>query len=176
MIFNLTGRTMRLCKIVTVLTIVAFLAIFFTLNAVAQSIGYVSLARITSSHPNTEKINQLNQELRAELQTRQERLNQEGKGLEEAELIKLEEKFNAEWEPIKLKILAQMQALQAERNSDIIQAIRTIGENGNYQVIINSEVPVFTGSEMNEYPIIMYGGENLTQDVIAEVGRIAAGN
>ena len=174
MTFNLSGEAMRLCKIVVITMSIFFLAAFFTFSAVAQSVGYVSLARVTASHPNTEKINQLNQELRTELQTRQERLNLEGKGLEETELMKLEEKFNTEWEPIKQKILAQMQALQAERNSDIIQAIRNIGENGNYQVIINSEVPVFTGSDMNEYPIIMYGGENLTQDIIAEIERITA--
>ncbi|MFA7575180.1 MAG: OmpH family outer membrane protein, partial [Arcobacteraceae bacterium] len=134
----------------------------------------VDLAKVTASHPNTEKINQVSQELRTELQTRQEKLNQEGKGLDESELIKLEERFNAEWEPIKQKILAQLQALQAERNSDIVQAIKAVGEKGNYEVIINSEVPVFTGNDMTDYPIILYGGENLTQDVITEIERITA--
>ncbi len=174
MISSLNVKTKGMCKIVIVLTIIFSMAILSALSVSAQSIGVVNLAKITESHPNTEKINQLSQELRTELQTRQETLNQEGKGLEEAELKKLEERFNQEWEPVKQKMLAQLQALQAERNSDIIQAIKAIGENGNYETIINSEVPVFTGNDMNEYPIILYGGDNVTQDVIAEIERITA--
>lgn len=145
------------------------------MTVTAQKVGLVNLARVTASHPNTEKINQLNQELRTELQTRQETLNQEGKGLEESELVKLEEKFNTEWEPVKQKILAQMQALQAERNSDIVQAIRNVGERGSYEVIVNSEVPVFTSSGgYEEYPVVLYGGDNLTQDIIDEVNTMTA--
>ena len=172
MTFRLKAR--MISKYSIVLLAIFILISFFSIGTLAQNVGYVSLAKVTASHPNTEKINQLNQELRTELQTRQVKLNEEGKGLEETELKKLEEKFNIEWDPIKQKILSQMQALQAERNSDILQAIKTIGEKDKYLVIINSEVPVFTGSDLNEYPIILYGGENLTQDVIAEVQKIAS--
>lgn len=172
--YNLTARMKKLSKIVIVMVAAIFLGVMFASSAIAQNVGLVDLAKVTASHPNTEKINQVSQELRTELQTRQEKLNQEGKGLDESELIKLEERFNAEWEPIKQKILAQLQALQAERNSDIVQAIKAVGEKGNYEVIINSEVPVFTGNDMTDYPIILYGGENLTQDVITEIERITA--
>jgi Skp family chaperone for outer membrane proteins len=172
MTFGLKARMINRYSIV--LLAIFILISFFSIGAFAQNVGYVSLAKVTASHPNTDKINQLNQELRTELQTRQIKLNEEGKGLEETELKKLEEKFNTEWDPIKQKILSQMQALQAERNSDILQAIKSIGENGKYLVIINSEVPVFTGSDLNEYPIILYGGENLTQDVIAEIQKITS--
>ena len=174
MSFSLKARMANKFRVVFLIAIVAFLVTFFTIGALAQNIGYVSLAKVTASHPNTEKINQLNQELRTELQTRQAKLNEEGKGLEETELKKLEEKFNTEWDPIKQKILSQMQALQAERNSDILQAIKSIGEKGQYQVVLNSEVPVFTGNDINEYPVILYGGENLTQDIIAEIQNIVA--
>ncbi len=176
MTFSLKARMTGKNRITLLLVIIILLSTFLTLSigAMAENIGYVSLTKVTASHPNTEKINQLNQELRTELQVRQAKLNEEGKGLEETELKKLEEKFNIEWDPVKQKILSQMQALQAERNSDILQAIKAIGEKGNYQTIINSEVPVFTGNELNEYPIILFGGENLTQDVIAEVQTIAA--
>ena len=173
MTFCLKARMINRNRILLSIILILLLA-SFSMSAMAQNIGYVSLAKVTASHPNTEKINQLNQELRTELQTRQVKLNEEGKGLEETELKKLEEKFNIEWDPIKQKILSQMQALQAERNSDILQAIKAIGEQGKHLVIINSEVPVFTGSDLNEYPIILYGGENLTQDVIAEVQKIAS--
>jgi Skp family chaperone for outer membrane proteins len=172
--FNLNRRTKTFCKMVTILAVILFLSFLFANSAIAQSIGLVNLDKVTASHANTEKINQLSQELRSELQTRQETLNQEGKGLEETELMKLEEKFNEEWEPVKQKMLSQLQALQAERNSDIVQAIKAVGEKGNYEVIINSEVPVFTGNDMTEYPIILYGGDNITQDVIAEIEKIAA--
>jgi len=172
MTFRLKAR--MISKYSIVLLAIFILISSFSIGALAQNVGYVSLTKVTASHPSTEKINQLNQELRTELQTRQIKLNEEGKGMEETELKKLEEKFNTEWDPIKQKILSQMQALQAERNSDILQAIKAIGEQGKYLVIINSEVPVFTGSDLNEYPIILYGGENLTQDVIAEVQKIAS--
>ncbi len=140
---------------------------FFSIGALAQNVGYVSLAKVTASHPNTEKLIQLEQELRTELGARQAKLNEEGKGLEETELKKLEERFNTEWDPVKQKILTQIQALVAERNSDIVQAIKTVGEKGNYLAIINSE-------DLSEYPIILFGGENLTQDVIVEVQKIAS--
>ncbi len=172
--FFLKKQTVSSYRIVFLFMIIGFFITFFSLGVLAQNIGYVSLAKVTASHPNTEKLNQLNQELKTELQTRQAKLNQEGKGLEETELKKLEEKFNAEWEPIKQRILAQMQALQAERNADILQAIKAVGDKGKYLVIINSEVPVFTGSDLNEYPVILYGGENLTQDVIAEIQKITS--
>jgi Skp family chaperone for outer membrane proteins len=174
MTFNLNRRTKRTLKVVTILAIFIFLSTLFATTALAQNIGLVNLDKVNASHPNTEKIDQLTQELRTELESRQEKLNQEGKGLEESELIKLEEKFNQEWEPVKQKMLTQLQALQAERNSDIIQAIKAVGEKGNYEVILNSEVPVFTGNNMINYPIILYGGDNITQDVIAEVEKIVA--
>ena len=95
--------------------------------------------------------------------------------MEELELKKLEEEFNKEWDPVKQKIIAQRQALQAERNSDVLKAISVVGEEKQYQLIINREVPVFTGSEINEYPVVLYGGDNLTQDVIAVLGKIISG-
>jgi Skp family chaperone for outer membrane proteins len=171
---NLSRKTKTFCKMVTILAAIVFLSFLFANIAIAQRIGQVNLTKITASHSNTEKIEKLRQELRTELQNRQEKLNQEGKGLEETELMKLEEKFNAEWEPIKQKMLTQLQALQAERDSDIVQAVKAVGEKGNYEVIINSEVPVFTGNNMIEYPIILYGGDNITQDVIAELENITA--
>lgn len=174
MTFNLNRGTKKIWKMVTILAIFILLGTLFATTALAQNIGLVNLDKVTASHPNTEKINQLSQELRIELQTRQEKLNQEGKGLEESELIKLEEKFNQEWEPVKQKMLTQLQALQAERNSDIIQAIKAVGEKGSYEVILNSEVPVFTGNDMTNYPIILYGGDNITQDVITEVEKIVS--
>jgi len=174
MTFSLKARMINRYRVIFLSVLIFFIIILFSLGALAQNIGYISLARVNASHPNTEKIKQLELELRTELSTRQAKLNEEGKGLEETELKKLEEKFNTEWDPVKQKILSQMQALQAERNSDILQAIKAVGEKGKYLAIINSEVPVFTGNELNEYPIILFGGENLTQDVIAEIQRITA--
>lgn len=174
---NLNKCFAKFEKSAIIICLIIFLCCAATMTGTAQGekIGLVNLAKVTASHPNTEEINQLSQELRQELQTRQEQLNKEGKGLDETELKKLEEQFNSEWEPVKQKMLAQIQALQAERNSDVLQAIKAVGENGKYEVIINSEVPVFTGNEINEYPVVLYGGDNITQNVIAEIEKMAAG-
>ncbi len=174
MAFSLKATMINRYRVIFLSALIVFIVTLFSMSALAQNIGYISLARVNASHPNTEKIKQLELELRTELSARQSKLNEEGKGLEETELKKLEEKFNIEWDPVKQKILSQMQALQAERNSDILQAIKAVGEKGKYLSIINSEVPVFTGNELNEYPIILFGGENLTQDVIAEIQKITA--
>lgn len=173
--FSLKARMLSRGKTVFLLVLIILLVSIFSAGVLAQKIGYLELAKVTASHPNSEKLTQLNQELRTELQTRQTKLNQEGKGLEENELKKLEEQFNKEWDPVKQTILAQMQALQAERNSDILQAIKAVGEEKQYLLIINSEVPVFTGSDINDYPIVLYGGENVTQDVIVVLERIVKG-
>jgi Skp family chaperone for outer membrane proteins len=92
MTFCLKARMINRNRVLLSIILILLLA-SFSMSAMAQNIGYVSLAKVTASHPNTEKINQLNQELRTELQTRQVKLNEEGKGLEETELKKLEEKY-----------------------------------------------------------------------------------
>ena len=174
MTFNFKAQATWFYKIGIFFTVLFLFTALSAFSADAQKIGLVDLNRVTASHPNTEKINQLSQELRTELQNRQAQLNQEGKGLDEAELKKLEERFNTEWEPVKQKMLTQLQALQAERNSDIVQAVKAVGEKGSYQLIINSEVPIFTGNDMTDYPVVLYGGENVTQDVIAEIEALIA--
>ena len=175
MAFHEKARTMSKGRILLSLALIILLVSIFSIGVLAQKIGYINLTQVIASHPNSEKIIELEKELMTELQTRQARLNQEGKGLEELELKKLEEEFNKEWDPVKQKIIAQRQALQAERNSDVLKAISVVGEEKQYQLIINREVPVFTGSEINEYPVVLYGGDNLTQDVIAVLGKIISG-
>lgn len=172
MAFQGEARMMNKGKILLYLALIMLLVSGFSIGALAQKIGYINLTQVIASHPNSEKIVELEKQLMTELQNRQTKLNQEGKGLEETELKKLEEKFNQEWDPIKQKIIAQRQALQAERNSDVLQAIKVVGEEKQYQVILNREVPVFTGSEVNEYPVVLYGGDNLTQDVISVLEKI----
>lgn len=177
MAFYEKARTVSKGKILLSLALIILLISIFSVGVLAQTqkIGYINLTQVIASHPNSEKIIELEKELMTELQTRQAKLNQEGKGLEELELKKLEEEFNKEWDPVKQKIIAQRQALQAERNSDVLKAISVVGEEKQYQLIINREVPVFTGSEINEYPVVLYGGDNLTQDVIAVLGKIING-
>ena len=175
MAFHEKARTMSKGRILLSLALIILLVSIFSIGVLAQKIGYINLTQVIASHPNSEKIIELEKELMTELQTRQAKLNQEGKGLEELELKKLEEEFNKEWDPVKQKIIAHRQALQAERNSDVLKAISVVGEEKQYQLIINREVPVFTGSEINEYPVVLYGGDNLTQDVIAVLGKIISG-
>ena len=145
-----------------------------TLNieAAGVKIGLINLTQVTSNHPYTQKINQVSSSLRDELQKRQEELNKQGKGLDETELKKLEDKFNKEWEPIKEKIIAEMKSYQATRYSDVIKAIKAVGDKGKYDLVINSEIKIPAGSDILNYPIALYGGEDITQDIISEINRI----
>ncbi|GAB4117660.1 MAG: hypothetical protein Kow00103_14560 [Candidatus Caldatribacteriota bacterium] len=138
-------------------------------EAATVKIGYVDLTVILAQHPYSQNIKQLTQNLEEELKKRQEELNKQGKGLDETELKKLEEKFNSEWEPIKQKILSEIQSYQAARYANIIESIKAVGENGKYDLILSSEMNVSSSGISLNYPIILYGGENITQDVINEV-------
>ncbi len=159
-----------LCVILFSAIILLFLGIQ-NIEAAGIKIGLVNLAEVISNHSYTQNINQLNISLREELQKRQEELNKQGKGLDEVELKKLEDKFNKEWEPIKQKIIAEIRSYQATRYSDIIEAIIAVGNKGKYDLILNSEIKVPVGTDILNYPIVLYGGEDITQDVIAEINR-----
>jgi Skp family chaperone for outer membrane proteins len=158
--------------VILLFTMVIFLFLSFqNIEAAAGKICLVNLAEVISNHPYTRNINQLSLNLREELQKRQEELNKQGKGLDETGLKKLEDKFNKEWSPIKEKILAEIKSYQAARYSDIIVAIKAVGDKGKYDLIINSEIKVPAGNDILNYPIALYGGEDITQDVIAEINR-----
>ncbi len=158
--------------VVLLLTMVVFLFLSFQNTEAAEGkIGLVDLAEVISSHPYTQNINQLSLDLREEIRKRQEELNAQGKGLDETGLKKLEDKFNKEWSPVKEKILAEVKSYQAARYSDIIEAIKAVGDKGKYDLILNSEIKVPAGSDILNYPIALYGGEDITQEVIAEINR-----
>jgi Skp family chaperone for outer membrane proteins len=161
-------------KVIFVLLFSVIILMFLSIQnieAAETKVGLVNLTQLISSHPHTQKINQITQNLRQELQKRQEELNKQGKGLDETELKKLEDKFNKEWEPIKQKIIAEIQSYQAARYSDIIEAIISVGDKGKYDLILNSEIKVPAGTDILNYPIVLYGGEDITQDVIAEINQ-----
>jgi len=158
--------------VILLFTMVVFLFLGFqNIQAAEAKIGLINLAQVISGHPYTQNINQLSKDLQEELKKRQEELNAQGKGLDETELKKLEDKFNKDWEPIKEKILAEIKSYQAARYSDIIEAIKVVGDKGKYDLIINSEIKIPTGTDILNYPIALYGGEDITQNVIAEIVR-----
>ncbi len=177
---NLRRKIMRVAEkkvvnkavVILLFTMVIFLFLSFqNVQAAVGKIGLINLAEVISGHPYTQNINQLSLNLREELQKRQEELNAQGKGLDETGLKKLEDKFNKEWNPIKEKILAEIKSYQAARYSDIIVAIKVVGDKGKYDLILNSEIKVPAGTDILNYPIVLYGGEDITQDVIAEIVR-----
>ncbi len=43
-----------------------------------------------------------------------------------------------------------------------------MGDKGKYDLILNSEINT---KDVQNYPIVLYGGEDITQDVIAEIVR-----
>ena len=152
--------------------VVIFLFLSFqNIEAAEGKIGLVDLAEVIASHPYTQNINQLSLDLREELRKRQEELNAQGKGLDETGLKTLEDKFNKEWSPIKEKILAEIKSYQAARYSDIIEAIKAVGDKGKYDLMLNSEIKVPAGTDILNYPIALYGGEDITQEVIAEINK-----
>jgi len=158
--------------VILLFTMVIFLFLSFqNIEAAAGKIGLVNLAEVIAKHPNTEKINQLILTLQEELKKRQEELNTQGKGLDETGLRKLEDKFNKEWNPTKQKILTELNSYGASRNSDIIEAIKVIGDKGKYDLILNSETPPVPNQLPLLSSIVLYGGEDITQDVIAEIVR-----
>ena len=161
-------------KVIFILMFSVIISLFLSIQnveAAEAKIGLINLAEVINNHPYTEQINQLNATLREELQKRQDELNKQGKGLDEVELRKLEDKFNKEWEPIKQKIIAEMKSYQAARYSGIIEAVKAVGDSAKFELIINSEIKVPVGSDILNYPIVLYGGEDITQDVIAEVNK-----
>lgn len=161
-------------KAIFILLFIAVIFLFLSFQNVEAAeikIGLVNLAEVISGHPYTQSINQLSLNLREELRKRQEDLNKQGKGLDETGLKKLEDKFNKEWNPIKEKILAEIKLYQAARYSDIIEAVKVVGDKGKYDLIINSEIKVPAGTDILNYPIALYGGEDITQDIIAEIVR-----
>jgi len=165
-------RVVNKAVVILLFTMVVFLFLSFqNVQAAVGKIGLVNLAEVISGHPYTQNISQLSFNLRQELQKRQGELNTQGKGLDETGLKKLEDKFNKEWSPIKEKILAEMKSYQAARYSDIIEAIKAVGDKGKYDLIINSEIKLPAGNDILNYPIALYGGEDITQDVIAEIMR-----
>lgn len=165
-------RVVNKAVVILLFTATIFLFLSFqNIEAAAGKVGLVNLSEVISGHPYTQNINQLSLNLREELQKRQGELNAQGKGLDETGLKKLEDKFNKEWDPIKEKILAEIKLYQASRYSDIIIAIGAVGDKGKYDLMLNSEIKVPTGTDILNYPIVLYGGEDVTQDVIAEIVR-----
>ena len=161
-------------KVIFILLFSVIISLFLSIqnvDAAVAKIGLINLAEVLNSHPYSEQINQLNVNLREELQKRQDELNKQGKGLDEVELRKLEDKFNKEWEPIKQKIIAEIKSYQAARYSGILEAVKAVGDRGKYDLIINSEIKVPAGSDILNYPIALYGGEDITQDIIAEINK-----
>ncbi|MBA7540994.1 hypothetical protein ES705_33299 [subsurface metagenome] len=161
-------------KVIFILLFSVIILLFLNIQdieAAGAKIGLVNLNEVISNHPYTQNISQLSLNLREELKKRQGELNKQGKGLDETELKKLEDKFNKEWQPIKEKIIAELKSYQATRYSDVIIAIKTIGDKGKYDLILNSEIKVPAGTDILNYPITLYGGEDITQDVIAEINR-----
>ncbi len=163
-------------KVALVLGFILGLGVFLGLNfsqaeAAEAKIGLINLTKVIAAHPFSENIKQLSLNLQEELKKRQEELNKQGKGLDEVELQKLEDKFNAEWDPVKQKILAEIKSYDAARYADIMGAIKAVGDKGAYDLILNSEIEVPTSSGVLNYPVVLYAGEDITQDVIAEVNR-----
>ncbi|MDI3542941.1 MAG: outer membrane protein [Candidatus Atribacteria bacterium] len=143
--------------------------------AAESTVGLVDINKILDSHPNTQKILDAENRLQEEMQKRQVELNEKGKGKTKEEVQKLEEEMNAEWAPVRDQMLKERQDLVNQRYSDVIAAIRKVAESKKLTLVIRSElrIPV-SQNELLEMPIVLYGGVDITDQVIEEIKNIAA--
>ncbi len=166
------------------ISFVVLVAFFFAVPAAlaatnsldSSQIGLVDINKIFDSHPNTRRLSELEQELMRELEQRQQMLNEMGRGKTREEVLALEEEMNIEWEPIRDQMLQERQNLIDERYLDVIEAIRTISERRNLVLVIRSELRVPVGErEMLEMPVVLYGGVDITDEIIQQVQSSPAG-
>ncbi len=140
--------------------------------AASFKVGFVDMVRVYKEHPLSEKIIQLNEKLQEEFRKRQIQLNEAGKGKSPEEVRALEEKYNKEWTPLKEKMLSQIKDLENQRKKSIIDAIRTIAKKLKLSLVLRSEVniPLNKGGAL-DYPIVLYGGVDITEQVIVEINK-----
>ena len=83
--------------------------------------------------------------------------------------------MNAEWAPVRDQILKERQDLVNKRYGDVIAAIRKVAESQKLTLVIRSElrIPV-SQNELLEMPLVLYGGLDITDQVIEEIKNIAA--
>ncbi|MGQ9622837.1 MAG: OmpH family outer membrane protein [Candidatus Caldatribacteriaceae bacterium] len=140
-----------------------------------SNIGIVDINRVFDAHPNTAKITEVEKQIAEEFQKRQQELNEKGKGKTREEVQKLEEEMNTAWAPVRDEMLKKRQALIEERYSDVITAIRKVAESMKLSLVIRSEIRVpVSQKEVLEMPLVLYGGVDITDQVIEELGNIVA--
>jgi len=139
------------------------------------AIGVVDINKIFDAHPNTAKIAELEKKIAEEFQRRQQELNEKGKGKTREEVQKLEEEMNAAWAPVRDEMLKERQTLIEERYGDVISAIRKVAESMKLALVIRStlRIPV-NQKEVLEMPLVLYGGVDVTDQVIQELQNIVA--
>ena len=138
-------------------------------------VGLVDVNKILNAHPGTQKILEVENRLQEEMQKRQAELHEKGKGKTREEVQKLEEEMNAEWAPVRDQILKERQDLVNKRYGDVIAAIKKVAESQKLTLVIRSElrIPV-SQNELLEMPLVLYGGLDITDQVIEEIKNIAA--
>ncbi len=170
-------RKAAICSVVLTAFLFAVSAAMAATNSLDSSqIGLVDINKIFDSHPHTRQLAQLEDELMSEMQKRQQMLNEKGRGKTREEVLALEQEMNLEWEPIRDRMLQERQNLIDTRYLDVIDAIRTISERRNLVLVIRSELRVPVAErEMLEMPLVLYGGIDITDEVIQRVQNSSAG-
>jgi len=138
-------------------------------------VGLIDLNRVFNAHPNSQKLLELEENLMSELQKRQEELNEKGKGKTREEVQQLEAEMNAEWAPVRDQMLQQRTELVNQRYQDVIEAIRLVAESQGLGLVIRSELRLPVGeSQLMEMPLVLYGGIDITDQVVEAIGRLTA--
>ena len=139
------------------------------------TVGLIDINKILDAHPNTQKILDAEKKLQEEMEKRQTELNEKGKGKTREEVQKLEEEMNAEWAPVRDQLLKERQDLVNQRYGDVIAAIKKVAESQKLTLVVRSElrIPV-SQSELMEMPIVLYGGLDITDQVVEEIKNMTA--
>ncbi|HSV32438.1 MAG TPA: OmpH family outer membrane protein [Atribacteraceae bacterium] len=133
-----------------------------------STIGLVDINRIFDTHPITSQLAELERELVTELEKRQQDLNARGRGKTREEVQALEAEMNLEWEPIRDEMIRKRQDFIDQRYLSVIEAIRKIAEEMNLVLVIRREMRIPVGErEMLEMPVVLYGGVDITEQVVA---------
>ena len=168
---------MRRSSFLVGLTLMAVMILMIAIPswAAEPAVGLVDLNKVLDAHPNTQKILDAENRLREEMQKRQTELNEKGKGKTKEEVQKLEEEMNAEWAPVRDQLLKERQDLVNQRYGDVIAAIKKVAESQKLTLVVRSElrIPV-SQSELMEMPIVLYGGLDITDQVIEEIKNMTA--
>ena len=143
---DVTMKKILMMAVLTVASLFAFTGTPVVVSAAEATVGYIDMDAVFEACPGT---NEAATELR-QLQTQlQQEFEEKSPELEDSEKAKLEQELNA-------KLAKRQQELMDPIQRRILRAIKAVAQEKGIPQIVKADV-------------ILYGGKDLTKDVIAAV-------